>query len=1218
MRTRARIQHSWLPLAATALLGLAACSDSDTSDGGVADAGTADGSTDGGSTDGGPTPDGGRPDAGEVTMGCDNPPLVAPAQGNCEYTAGTNTAVLLRGDILSSQGLLENGHVLVGADGKIACSACDCSSHPAFAAASVIACADSVISPALINMHDHITFTETAPTPPPNVQERYDHRHDWRRGLDEHTRLPSVRNQGGNNGISWGELRNLMAGATSINGSGGADGLLRNLDRSGSQQEGLNQDAIYYSTFPLGDTDGRKRSSGCGYESFDRPDSSRFQGAVAYTPHIAEGIEVEARNEFLCLSGGQADGSDIITDKTAVIHGIGLLPPDWAAMAADGSSLIWSPRSNISLYGVTANLITARESGVNITLGTDWSASGSMNMLRELRCADEYNTRNLGGFFTDRELWLLATANAANAARSIDKIGTLAEGREADISIFAKSGSAAYRAVLDADPEDVVLVMRGGKPLYGDEGLMTNLGATTGCEALDVCGVQKAVCSEAETGSTIAQHRSAIASNAYDLFFCETPPMEPSCIPFRSGEFMGVGSGTDDDGDGVANDLDNCPAVFNPIRPMDNGVQADFDNDMVGDACDGCPLEDGVSGCAPPDPNDLDGDGFPNDMDNCPGLANMDQADMDMDMIGDVCDACPEESNLGGASCSFTLYQVKQGMVTGRAAIKNVQVTAVSARGYFAQHVDGDADFTSPDFSGVFVFTNADGMKPGIGDRIDIDAEVSEFFGQIQMANGSFTSISTGNAAPTALVVSPADVAAESPRGAALEGVLIEVQSVTVTEVEPTPGPGDGAPTNEFVVGAGLRVNDLMYRLDPAPQVGEALSFVRGVLRFANGNYKLEPRDAADVGASAGLFGFNPATVFVAAGTNGVPTGGLQVMLTRPALADAVIMLSSSDAGFTVPAMVTVPAGMTGVDVSVDAPALLMGAVTLTATFNGESVTGEAVVYDDTSARLIDWVNLTPSVMPIAGSANGMVRLNLPAGSAGEMLTASVTPMGLATVSSTIGIASGATEGSFTVTAGAAAGTGQVVLQLGTQTATVTFEIVEGGSRLVINEVDYDQPGSDSAEFVEIFNNSASMVDLSGLAIVTINGNGGSEYGRYPLSGTLAPGAYLVLANSGVTVPSGVATVMLPSNGLQNGAPDAVALIDTNAGTLVDALSYEGALNGVNINGVSGAVDLAEGTATAIVDLGPGSLIRVPNGVDTDDASLDWALSTTPTPGAAN
>ncbi|CAN0590385.1 unnamed protein product, partial [Laminaria digitata] len=193
--------------------------------------------------------------------------------------------------------------------------------------------------------------------------------------------------------------------------------------------------------------------------------------AVAYTPHIAEGIDQEARNEFLCLSGVQDGGSDIITDKTAVIHGVGMLPPDWAAMAADGSSLIWSARTNLSLYGVTADVLTASYSGVNIALGTDWTASGSMNMLRELRCVDEYNARNLNGFFTDRELWQMATANSANAIRSAAKLGVLAAGRVADITIFAKSGSEGYRAVLDAEPEDVVLVFRGGEVLYGDEPL---------------------------------------------------------------------------------------------------------------------------------------------------------------------------------------------------------------------------------------------------------------------------------------------------------------------------------------------------------------------------------------------------------------------------------------------------------------------------------------------------------------------------------------------------------------------------------------------------------------------------------------------------------------------------------------------------------------------------------------------------------------------------
>lgn len=41
------------------------------------------------------------------------------------------------------------------------------------------------------------------------------------------------------------------------------------------------------------------------------------------------------------------------------------------------------------------------------------------------------------------------------------------------------------------------------------------------------------------------------------------------------------------------------------------------------------------------DPDDRDGDGLPNDQDNCPDLANQDQADRDRDGVGDVCDVYP-------------------------------------------------------------------------------------------------------------------------------------------------------------------------------------------------------------------------------------------------------------------------------------------------------------------------------------------------------------------------------------------------------------------------------------------------------------------------------------------------------------------------------------------------------------------------------------------------
>lgn len=155
----------------------------------------------------------------------------------------------------------------------------------------------------------------------------------------------------------------------------------------------------------------------------------------------------------------------------------------------------------------------------------------------------------------------------------------------------------------------------------------------------------------------------------------------------------------------------------------------------------------------------------------------------------------------------------------------------------------------------------------------------------------------------------------------------------------------------------------------------------------------------------------------------------------------------------------------------------------------------------------------------------------------------------------------------------------------------------------MLNEVDYDQVGADSGGFVEVANAGTAPAALDGLAVVLVNGGDGKEYARRPLSGSLAPGAYV--------------TVDVEP---QNGAPDGIALLDTRAGTLLDALSYEGAITAATIDGTS--YDLVEGTLLPVeaadsntID---GSLSRIPDQRDTNDAASDWAFTTTPTPARAN
>jgi Lamin Tail Domain len=191
----------------------------------------------------------------------------------------------------------------------------------------------------------------------------------------------------------------------------------------------------------------------------------------------------------------------------------------------------------------------------------------------------------------------------------------------------------------------------------------------------------------------------------------------------------------------------------------------------------------------------------------------------------------------------------------------------------------------------------------------------------------------------------------------------------------------------------------------------------------------------------------------------------------------------------------------------------------------------------------------------------------------------------------------------------------------GTHIATVSPGMTPLG-KLVINEIDYDQPGGDTMEFVEIFNGTSAAIDLTPLALVFINGSGEAEYARVDLvdaGSTLAPGQYLVVGQPALiaTVPVSALSVEF-NGGVQNGGPDGVVLIDTSDNSVIDALSYEGSITAADITGFSSSVSLVEGTATSIVDNTDGSIVRFPNGSDTDDASIDWDWTTIPTPGLPN
>lgn len=161
---------------------------------------------------------------------------------------------------------------------------------------------------------------------------------------------------------------------------------------------------------------------------------------------------------------------------------------------------------------------------------------------------------------------------------------------------------------------------------------------------------------------------------------------------------------------------------------------------------------------------------------------------------------------------------------------------------------------------------------------------------------------------------------------------------------------------------------------------------------------------------------------------------------------------------------------------------------------------------------------------------------------------------------------------------------------------------------------------------IELFNASMQPVTLAGLKLVLVNGGSNTPYATIDLSasGSLATGQFLVIANAGVTANAQAKKLdpLWTQDELQNGAPDGIALIDDVAHTLIDAVSYEGAITAATLPGFAAPVSLVEGTAldATIADSNTvsGALCRHPSGQDTNNAAVDWRFCTIRTVGSAN
>ncbi|MEP6761829.1 MAG: amidohydrolase family protein [Sporichthyaceae bacterium] len=339
---------------------------------------------------------------------------------------------------------------------------------------------DGIILPGLIDLHGHPEYNVFAPWEPPML---FANRGRWRAspGYDALVKLPLANLKAApslqKSLTRYAEARALIGGTTAIQGTNGTfsnleESLVRNVDR-----------------WIFG---GHKARSIIDLDRTPPADITKLLGQIsagdvnAVYIHLAEGVDATSRSEFAALKTAK-----MLTKTTVIIHGTALEDADLDEIAASGAKLVWSPQSNLRLYGATTKAGLARQKGIPIGLGADWQPSGSPSLLAEMKVARRALIEE-GRPATARDLVRMVTIDAAAIAGLSGHLGLLAKDRPADVLVLERHDSDPWEAVLDAYPSAVELVELGGDIAYGRLDWARDL-ADVAAGAPDPAGTERAI-----------------------------------------------------------------------------------------------------------------------------------------------------------------------------------------------------------------------------------------------------------------------------------------------------------------------------------------------------------------------------------------------------------------------------------------------------------------------------------------------------------------------------------------------------------------------------------------------------------------------------------------------------------------------------------------------------------------------------------------------------
>ncbi|MGC8827723.1 MAG: amidohydrolase family protein, partial [Anaerolineae bacterium] len=374
----------------------------------------------------------------------------------------------LHGTVLTPETVIPNAYVVVQGQ-YIADITAD---HPV---GMRIVEAGGLILPGLVNAHDHPPYNIF---PEPSFGQTFPNRYAWQshpiyRAFRE--RFSALQSQGLTCEMwKYAEVRALIAGSTTQQGAYPSEYwtcyahprvLVRNPERMNP--------ALRSEVFPLG------------LSETERETIRRRVTSGAYTRiiiHLSEGTDDASLAEFATWQGWG------LLPASVIIHGIPYGPAEFQAMLSAGASLVWSPHSNLRLYGATLDPRPALALGLKVSLAPDWTLTGSYDILRELNTAEALNRERFAGAVPAASLVEMVTTNPAGQLGLEGQLGRIAPGYLADMMVLAGAPGDPYTAVTSARAQDVQLVLIGGEAVYGREPLIAALYGPDAGEPITVCG----------------------------------------------------------------------------------------------------------------------------------------------------------------------------------------------------------------------------------------------------------------------------------------------------------------------------------------------------------------------------------------------------------------------------------------------------------------------------------------------------------------------------------------------------------------------------------------------------------------------------------------------------------------------------------------------------------------------------------------------------------